>query len=290
MLLLGRLASHKRDHVATGVSNADSNSLTLPLEMFERDVQLVLDEYLSGLIVEKHFLKAARTWSNYESDYRPLVEFAKQNHLPVIAANAPRRYVNLVSREGMKALDDVQDPKRSGLPPLPYAEASKAYAAKFNDLMEQFRQERAKANQATKSSQEVKVDLLPESDESDSSASAAIDDSPDAIAKRAAERSKSIQAQSLWDAAMAYSISERIAMNPDTQVLHICGSFHCENGLGIPEHLHQYRPETSFAVINIIASDVFPHFDSESMLESGTFVLVTDNALPRSYEASAGKE
>src|SRR6516162_8689334 len=68
--------------------------LALALEMFERDVQPVLVLYLAGLITEKAFRDCSRPWNNYEKDYRSLVEFARGHKLPVIAANAPRRYVN----------------------------------------------------------------------------------------------------------------------------------------------------------------------------------------------------
>ena len=61
------------------------------MEMFERDAQIVLDEYLNDLITEKKFLDDSRPWENYKTDYRPLVEFARVNKLNVIAANAPRR-------------------------------------------------------------------------------------------------------------------------------------------------------------------------------------------------------
>lgn len=54
-------------------------SLALSMEMFERDVQVVLDEYLAGLITESHFRSSSRPWPNYETDYRPLVETAKAN-------------------------------------------------------------------------------------------------------------------------------------------------------------------------------------------------------------------
>lgn len=109
--------------------------VTLSLEMFERDVQTVLDEYLADLITEKKFLDDARPWGNYRTDYRPLVEFAKEKHLNVIAANAPRRYVNMVSRGGRTALEKLSPAAKRWLAPLPYAEASNAYAAKFNSLM-----------------------------------------------------------------------------------------------------------------------------------------------------------
>ena len=45
------------------------SNTALSLEMFDRDVQLIMDEYLQGLIREKSFKKDARTWKNY-SNYR----------------------------------------------------------------------------------------------------------------------------------------------------------------------------------------------------------------------------
>jgi uncharacterized iron-regulated protein len=109
--------------------------IALSLEMFERDVQLIVDEYLQDLISETNFVTASRAWNNYKTDYRPLVEFAKQNKLPVVAANAPRRYVNLVSRKGREALNQLSSEAKNNLAPLPFASASKEYADKFSALM-----------------------------------------------------------------------------------------------------------------------------------------------------------
>ncbi|MFT3744564.1 MAG: ChaN family lipoprotein [Pyrinomonadaceae bacterium] len=109
--------------------------MALSLEMFERDIQVVVDEYLKGLISEAQFLASSRPWGNYKTDYRPLVELAKSKNLPVIAANAPRRYVNMVSRNGRSSLNGLSKEAKSWLPPLPYAEPSEAYATKFKALM-----------------------------------------------------------------------------------------------------------------------------------------------------------
>ena len=54
--------------------------VTLSLEMFERDVQPSLDTYVAGTSAEDEFLKGARPWARYATDYRPLVEFAKSQH------------------------------------------------------------------------------------------------------------------------------------------------------------------------------------------------------------------
>lgn len=110
------------------------SELALSLEMFETDCQLVVDEYMAGLINEDRFLKDARPWNNYK-DYRPAVEWAKQNNLSVIAANPPRRYVNLVSRRGMKALDSLPKDSKKFLPRLPYDTASGRYREKFMEFM-----------------------------------------------------------------------------------------------------------------------------------------------------------
>ena len=110
-------------------------SVVLSMEMFEHDVQTVVDEYLASLISEQHFLSSSRPWPRYATDYKPLVEHAKEKKLPVIAANAPRRYVNMVSRGGRAKLDGLSKEAKSWMAPLPYGEASPAYAAKFKALM-----------------------------------------------------------------------------------------------------------------------------------------------------------
>jgi uncharacterized iron-regulated protein len=119
-------------------SNAGADSrrqVILSLEMFERDVQTALDEYLSGLILERQLITDSRPWSNYQSDYRPLVEFARANNIPVIAANVPTRYANRVARMGRGSLAALSPAAKSWLAPLPYGEAGAGYAAKFNRVM-----------------------------------------------------------------------------------------------------------------------------------------------------------
>ena len=117
-----------------GLSEKYPGKISLSLEMFETDNQLVLNEYLSGRIDESRLAKDARLWSNYK-DYRPMIEFAKQNHIDVIAANPPRRYVNFVSRRGMKALDSLDKGAKKFLPRLPYDTLSGRYREKFMDIM-----------------------------------------------------------------------------------------------------------------------------------------------------------
>lgn len=82
--------------------------LVLGMEMFERDVQPVLDQYLVGAISEDQFLAAARPWPRYATDYRPLVEFAKTHAIPIVASNVPRRIASDVSRNGLSAVNQLE--------------------------------------------------------------------------------------------------------------------------------------------------------------------------------------
>ncbi|MDN5199737.1 ChaN family lipoprotein [Fulvivirgaceae bacterium BMA10] len=97
------------------------NDLKLGAEMFERDDQLLLDEYLNGLVPLKNFEREAKLWNNYKTDYAPLVNFAKEHQLPFIATNIPRRYANLVYRKGFESLEDLPEESRKYIAPLPIA-------------------------------------------------------------------------------------------------------------------------------------------------------------------------
>ncbi len=106
----------------------------LSMEMFTTDCQLVLNEYLAGFITEKNLVKDARTWPNFK-DYRPLVELARQNQLPVVAANAPSRYTNMVTRGSLASLDKLDSQAKDYIAPLPIDTATGAYYDKFVKIM-----------------------------------------------------------------------------------------------------------------------------------------------------------
>ncbi|MDD2563162.1 MAG: ChaN family lipoprotein [Salinivirgaceae bacterium] len=94
--------------------------ITVGAEMFESDNQLIIDEYLRGIIPEKNFEEEAKLWSNYKTDYKPIVLFAKDNGIPIIATNTPRRYASMVSRGGFEALDSLSDEAKMLIAPLPF--------------------------------------------------------------------------------------------------------------------------------------------------------------------------
>lgn len=96
-----------------------TKNLMLGAEMFEADNQDALNKYLSGEITQKGLDTLARLWSNYKTDYAPLVNFAKENKLPFIATNIPRKYASMVNKKGFAALDTLSNEVKLWMAPLP---------------------------------------------------------------------------------------------------------------------------------------------------------------------------
>jgi uncharacterized iron-regulated protein len=215
--------------------------VALSMEMFERDVQTILDEYLYDLITEKKFLDDSRPWNNYKTDYRPLIEFAKQNKLAVIAANAPRRYVNMVSRNGRNSLNVLSKEAKKWLAPLPYKAASEEYSQKFKALM-------------------------------------------GGMSSDNHNLSKILDSQTLWDATMAFSISEFLKRNKNALVVNLNGSFHTEKHLGTVEQLQKFYPKAKVLVVTMRYEDDFANFNKSKHSDLGDFVILTDAKVPRSFK------
>ncbi len=91
-------------------------NVILALEMFERDVQPSLDDYLGGRIPETEFLARSRPWGNYWTGYRPLIEAAKRHGLPVVAANVPTDVRRKLALGGREAFDALSAAERALLP------------------------------------------------------------------------------------------------------------------------------------------------------------------------------
>ncbi|MEJ8803019.1 ChaN family lipoprotein [Pontibacter sp. H249] len=105
--------------VAKDLHKEHKQNFALGAEMFEADVQLVLNEYLAGQVPENNFEQESRIWTNYKTDYKPLVRYAKDNKLPFIATNVPRRYAATVAAGSLTALDNLSSDAKKFIAPLP---------------------------------------------------------------------------------------------------------------------------------------------------------------------------
>ena len=265
----------KEAYEAYGAAASDEEAprpVALSLEFFQRDVQPILDEYLAGLITEKAFRTDSRPWPRYETDYRPLIEFSKENGLAVIAANAPRRYTSRVTMNGRESLNDLSPEARATLASLPYGQPSDEYRNQWirviSEVMEQ---------EGLKCGQPIPA---PEEGEEPVQARAPVGTHDN--------MGNQLHSQVLWDATMAHWISEHLAQEPDALVLHMVGGFHVARGTGTPEHLEAYRPGTTSMIIVLRPVEDVEAFEPAPEGEWGDFVIQTDAS--RTLEAIECKE
>jgi uncharacterized iron-regulated protein len=97
----------------------DSKNTKIGMEMFEADQQVLIDEYFAGLISQSSFENEARLWNNYQTDYKPVLEFARENDMALIGTNIPRRYASAVYGNGLDILDNLSNQAKQWMAPLP---------------------------------------------------------------------------------------------------------------------------------------------------------------------------
>lgn len=223
------------------------NQLALSMEMFNRDAQVVMDEYLQGAIKEKHLKKDANVWSNY-GDYRPMVEFAKEHKLDVVCANAPSRYTNLAGRKGQDALKELPKAAKQYFAPLPYKVATGGYYEKLMGVMHIPKDSTGKRNPTAFMGG---FDL--------------------------------ITAQSLWDATMAYSIAQYYKKHKKNKIMQVNGKFHSDEGFAIATQLSNYNKKIKRLIISTASDEAFPAIKWEDYTQNGDYIIITDPKVPRTY-------
>jgi len=124
VVLFGELHNNPISHwlelqITKDIFKAKKQNLVLGAEMFEADNQEILEKYLKGQIIEDSLKSQARLWPNYETDYRPLVEFARNTNLKFVATNVPRKYASKVMKGGFESLTSLNDDEKKFVAPLP---------------------------------------------------------------------------------------------------------------------------------------------------------------------------
>lgn len=135
VILFGELHNNPICHwleleLAQAIHAKSDRKLVLGAEMFETDNQAALGHYVRKEIEEDTFEAQCRLWPNYDTDYKPLVEFTRTNGLGFFATNIPRRYARMVYRGGLGSLDTLPDSEKAWITPLPmeYDSSLKCYA------------------------------------------------------------------------------------------------------------------------------------------------------------------
>jgi uncharacterized iron-regulated protein len=215
------------------------SQVIVALEMFERDAQQQLDDYLAGKITEQEFLKSSRPWPRYATDYKPLIEFAKAKGWRVIAGNVPRRYASQVGRSGLSAADKLPATERGYL--------AKEFSCPNDDYFKRF--------------------------------TAAMGEHPgesqDAPKMDAAVIERMYQAQCVKDETMAESIAQAAQAAPNTLVIHYNGAFHSDFRLGTASRTKQRLPKANIKIVSALPLENLDSINAGKDRKRGDYLLFT---------------
>lgn len=188
--------------------------VVLALEMFERDDQAELDQYLAGKIDESAFLKSTRPWSNYREAYRPLIEAAKQTGSVVIASNFPATIRRRIMMEGEGVLQSLSEAEQQ-LVPQQFHPNSPAYWQRVDNAV--------RGHQGMMASDEGDDQRL-------------------------------YSTQSLWDNAMGEACADALDKYPESMVLHLNGGFHSAYWDGTVRQLQLRKPTAKIKTVAIVSA------------------------------------
>ncbi len=229
-----------------GLARRRSNVI-LAMEMFERDVQKPLDNYLSDRISEREFLAVARAWPRYTTDYRPMVEFARLWKWPVIASDVPRRQASLVSRLGLTAALD-------SLNKIPDARAFAAQSVlcPHDDYFERFAK--------------TMSDMPSHSGDS----------TKESAAEKAATIERIYQAQCIKDETMGESIATAYAAAPSRAlVVHVNGAFHSDYAFGTAARAQRRLSGKRVAVVSFVPVKDLDAADGKAQRKVADYIVFT---------------
>lgn len=236
-------ATHSAEAAVLAALGARRGAVTLTLEMFERDVQPLLDQYLAGNISEKNFLDGSRPWDRYVTDYRPMVELARVHGWPVVAGNIPRRIASAVSKKGLAVLDTMAKVERS------YAAAKNecpkdAYYTKFAETMTGHSAGEGPPTASDAAMMAKMTDLF-------------------------------YEAQCVKDEAMGESIATALAKWPGQLVYQVDGAFHSDAGLGTAARVVRRVPRVKTIVLTGVPVADLAKADPKEHVARADYVLFT---------------
>ena len=247
VVLLGEIHDHKEDHLwqaqMLAALHANRPNAVIAFEMFPRSVQPVLDEWVKGALSEKAFLEDARweeVWGYDAGFYMPMFQFARQNRLPMVAANVDRGLIRQVGQEGWSSIP-VSERRGIGTP----APASETYRRSLARVYsDKDKKERRPPHGRPHGGKHPATE--PEPGETTPNI--------DAILEKPAFQNF-VEAQLTWDRAMAEAIAAALQKNPDALILGVIGRGHAEFGYGVPHQLRALGVADTAVALPIAVGD-----------------------------------
>ncbi|GIV22390.1 MAG: hypothetical protein KatS3mg025_0049 [Bacteroidia bacterium] len=125
VVLFGELHNNPIAHwleyeLARDLYAVKKDSLLIGMEMLEADQEEALLRYRKGELSLEKLGEEIRLWPNFRTDYAPILEWARQHHVPVYATNAPRSLAREVSQKGAAAWESWGAAQRRYVAPIPF--------------------------------------------------------------------------------------------------------------------------------------------------------------------------
>jgi hypothetical protein len=110
--------------------------LAIGMEAFQQPFQHVLDDYIAGSLSERELLRNSEYFSRWRLDFRlyaPILRYAREHQLPVVALNLPAELTAKVAQAGFAALDEADQ----ALLPVEIDRSDTAYEQRLRKIFEQ---------------------------------------------------------------------------------------------------------------------------------------------------------
>ncbi len=254
---------------------AHKENLVMGAEMFEADGQLLIDEYFNNQISKKSFEAEERLWKNYKTDYKPLLEFAKEKKLKLVATDIPRRYAATVARKGLKYLDSLDAQSKSYIADLP-VEVNKNLKV-YKELQEMM-SGMGGGHKMTESKKKKEIQPSSQSDTTKAGKEKKAEMNEMKKMMKSHNLSHIVEAQAIKDATMAKFILKN--MKPGNKFIHFNGSKHSDYHEGIVWYIKQARPDLKILVISSNEQSSLDSLETENK-DLGDFIIITPDDMTK---------
>jgi uncharacterized iron-regulated protein len=207
------------------------------MEMFERDVQPALDDYLAGKTKEEDFMWAARPWDSYPGAYRPIIEYCREKGLHVTGSNTPTELVRRIPHLGFDAAIQSYTPAERGFLAAESSSPKDQYWENFKGVMGV-----GNAHGDGQTMTEEKVYGF-------------------------------YQSQCMKDDTMGESVARLREAHPGQLVLHYSGCFHVDYRLGTAARFMSRRPQDKAVVVALRPVDSWTHVDLQAEPGVADFIV-----------------
>ncbi len=195
------------------------NIVAIGMEMFQRDFQSAIDDYLAGKIDKKSFLKRSQYFTRWKYNYNlysPIIEYAKDNSIPIIALNIRKEVIKKVTKGGIYSLskeDREALPKKLDFTNISYREYLKNF---FNS--------------------DIHSNAMGDENSTEKPDSNFV-----------------YQSQIVWDEIMAEGVVEYIESNSVDNFIVIAGNGHLKDSYGIPDRVKRELNISSALILQDIS-------------------------------------